>query len=225
MNPVWQVIVLYEGFVKLEKRHVKPAAQMLADSFSEDPFFSYLFPDAASRKYSLFLVYQTILPHFIARGEVYATSEEIEGLFALEWSGDERTGLSSVWAVVKSIWRVLRLAWHIPLIRTLKRALAIKEPSLAVRHFYEVYQPHIYIGFIAVGRRHRGRGLMSGMMRAILEEADRNEVYCVLDTESETNVEIYRHFGFRLDQSVEAVPGALTYYMMVYDSQSRDAQQ
>lgn len=198
---------------------------MLADSFSEDPFFSYLFPDAASRTNSLFRVYQTILPHFMAWGGVYATSEELEGLFALERSGDERTGPPFIWTAVKSTWRMIRLAWHVPVIGTLKRALAIKEPSLAVRRFYEIYRPHIYIGFIAVDRRYRGRGLMSSMMRAILEEADREKLYCVLDTETETNVQIYRHLGFRVDQSVEAVPGALTYYMMVYDPQSRDAQQ
>lgn len=198
---------------------------MLADSFSEDPFFSYLFPDSASRTNSLFRVYQAILPHYMAQGEVYASSEKLECLFALERSEGGPASRASVWTVAKSICRMFRLAWHIPVIRTLRRALSIKEPSLAVHRFYEAYQPHIYIGFIAVARRYRGRGLMSVMMRAILEEADRDKVYCVLDTESEANVEIYRHFGFRLDQSVEAAPGVLTYYMMVYDPQSRDAQQ
>jgi ribosomal protein S18 acetylase RimI-like enzyme len=144
----------------------------------------------------------------------------MEGVLLVTFPGRLRFSLWSVPALAQSLLLPFQLARHVSLGDLMRRARLLSGPTSEMRRRVKAQGKHIHVDMIAVGERYRGQRFMSRMMRAVLAEAEKRGERCVLETETETNVQIYRHFGFRQEWKMEAVPGRLTYYVMVYDPEN-----
>jgi GNAT superfamily N-acetyltransferase len=213
--------IVLEGLVRLGKNDERPAAKMLAVAFANDPMFEYMMPEPETRRKVMAITYRSIIRMYMANGRIYATSKNLEGVLCVHLPGKRRFKLAVLTAGAGSLLLPFRLMRHLSLPAVIKRARGISSATTEMRKFINDCGEHIYVDMVAVDGKYRGQKYMSMMMRAVLTAADRLGVRCVLETESEPNVQIYRHFGFSLAHTIEAVPGRLMYYIMVYEPNGR----
>lgn len=186
------------NLIRINKDRAEPAVKVLSRAFEDYPLLHFYFPDNSSREkisnyFLSFAVYTGIM-----YGEVYATSENLEGI--------------AVWIPSKNYpltyWKMLR---SIP---TLKILGFVRHGGLKLRHFKEyvdtIHQQqtpfkHWFLQVIGVAPRFQGNGYGSKLIKPMLSKIDNEQLPCYLNTISEKNVSIYEHFGFKtIDKS--AVP-------------------
>ena len=225
---------VYQGFIELDGSHVGAAAEMLARAFEDDPLGVYLFPDPSARRKVLPLMYRSMVEVALARGSVYATSERLEGIFWVTPAPDLSPGdrshtrsrgrarrRASTLAIIRAIARAVTMLWQLPTVSTVRRGLRLGRGASAMGPYSRAHAGCMRLNVVAVAAAYRGQGLGGRMVRAVCREADRTGACCVLDTESEANVRMYEHLGFKLDVKVEAVPGELSFNLMSYDPAGR----
>lgn len=193
------MITNMDGLMRLNKSQTKPAAEMLARAFYDDPLFAFFFPDTSRRKEISPLLFQYWLNHAIPYGEVYATSHNMEGI--------------AVWFSSKSADRTL---WRMILSGSFLIYLRLDRELTSKRHlinkFCETVRKKLapdyywYLEFIGIVPQFRGKGYASSLVKPILDRLDMEQLPCYLETENEKNLPIYQHYGFEVIEKT-AIPG------------------
>lgn len=76
-------------------------------------------------------------------------------------------------------------------------------------------EPHWYLVPLSVRPEYQRRGLGSQLVRPILEQADREQLPCYLETSDPANVDYYRRFGFRVvNPTLATIPGGPAHIAM-----------
>lgn len=189
--------------IRLKKSQVKPAAEVLAKAFHNDPLLAYFYPDVAIRKRRAPHAYRLLLAYGIRYGEAYATSAGLEGI-AL-WIPSQKVDMS--------VGRAIR-SGAFPMVFSLGREAVLRmryfgEYSGAV-HKRHLSVPHWYLQIIGVEPRLQGQGYASRLMRFMLAGLEGNGMPCYLETQNEKNVPIYQHYGFDVAEEFR-VPGTEFY--------------
>ena len=63
--------------------------------------------------------------------------------------------------------------------------------------------PHWFLGPIGVDPMRQGEGFASKLMRPMLDRADAEGLPVFLDTNTEENIALYEHFGFRVKERAD----------------------
>jgi len=185
----------FENLIRINKQGAKPAVKVLSNAFRDYPLLQFYFPDNLIREkisnyFLSFVVYSGI-----KYGEVYATSENLEGI--------------AIWIPSKNFpitfWKMLR---SVPLSKILS---FVKYGGSKLRSFNEyidtVHQQqapfkHWFLQVIGITPRFQGKGYASKLLKPMLKKIDKEHLPCYLETISEKNVSIYEHFGFKtIDKS------------------------
>lgn len=196
---------------------MKQASNMLAAAFYDNPMFVYLFPDDKKRKKVLSLTFPIVVRMLNGLGHVYVTSDSVEGIFCVRRHGRARSKRTLFQAVLYSVLSFPKLMTSTSLISFYKRALKLKGATEALNDFTSTYKDFIIVDSVAVDPTFRGQKFMSRLMRAVIEEVHKTHTFCVLQTETATNVNIYQHFGFALVRNIPVADGAFTTYVLAYD--------
>ena len=177
--------------IRLRKDYIKPASRMLARAFLDDPFFTYVYPDAAERRVKLSYLGEYFLRYGLRYGQTHATSLQLEGI--------------AVWIRLKKVsmpfWRVLLSGGLWPAFKLGRRAMQkLKNLSEYIDDKHGKLMPvtHWYLSLLAVDPEFQGRGYASKLMRGMLPGIDEEGLPCYLETESGRNIPIYQHFGFKV---------------------------
>ena len=72
--------MLLDSLYRVTKNEVKKANLVLGTAFHDNPLWSQVIPDEAERKQKLPLILEMNLKYALRYGEVYATSENLEGI-------------------------------------------------------------------------------------------------------------------------------------------------
>ena len=196
-----------ESPMRLTRSHIQPAAALLARAFAADPLYRYLFPDPAQRD-SLLLSFFNFRARFgILYGEVYATSPALEGIV--------------VWlpsSTPMNRWRLLRsggFAFFTQASAETRQRMSNLMQFTSEMHHRQAPFPHWHLSPVAVDPAHQGKGLGGKLLRATLDQAERQKLPCFLETQSERNVAFYRRYGFEVVE-VGTIPGTdLSHWTML----------
>jgi GNAT superfamily N-acetyltransferase len=93
----------------------------------------------------------------------------------------------------------------------LLRQLESEFDAARVKH---VPGPHWYVPLLGVRPEVQGKGLSRGVLRPVFEAADRDRVPVYLETATESNVAIYKRFGFELRAHRELTGGLPNWEMV-----------
>jgi GNAT superfamily N-acetyltransferase len=170
---------------------VKPAAVTVARAFQDYPVSVFFMPDAEKRRKRQPIVFRRPIRSAIATGEVYATSPKMEGV-AVWFPSDARHGSS--WQRLVS--GELFASWFVSK-KLVARKMAFSRYSSDVKKRV-VPGRHWYLQILAVDPDFQGKGYASRLLRPMLARADREGVPCYLETQLAKNVDLYKHFGFRV---------------------------
>jgi len=194
--------------LRLTLKERDAGAAVLGRAFTEYELFRYYFPDETERRAAADRLSFIELSVCLKYGEVYASSEKLEGVAA--WLPPGKAPFGG-WQIIRSVPPSIlfrfgrqgagRMRAYGRLVDDLHRRL--------------VPYPHWYLQIIGVDPANQGQGFSSRLLRPVLERIDRERVPCYLETNAEKNVAIYRRFGFEV-VSEDRMPGTeLTVFAML----------
>jgi len=200
-----------KGLIRLNKSDVMSAVEVLIRAFWNHPPLEYYFPDEAER--------ERIAPYFfswsvfngIRYGEVYATSQDLEGIAV--WLPSDNYPVT--------LWRLLR---SVPLseIFGFRRYGGSRMRGLG-NYIDEVHGrlapfKHWFLQAIGVDPQFQGRGYASKLLRPMLSRIDEENLPCYLETLETQTVRLYEHFGFKVIEESSVPSTSLTNWAMLRDT-------
>jgi len=183
-----------DALYPVQKRNVPQAAAVLVDAFEHDPVWKAILADATPTQ--RIATFEAPLLHCLKYGQVYAPSENMEGVAA--WvPGDLST--MTPWRMLRSgaMWAGLRMGWGVA-----KKMEPIFGPLDADRKENMKGQTFIYLLVIGVAPAYQGQGFGGKLLRALIEKSERTGTPLYLETETESNVRMYEHLGFTVVKEI-----------------------
>jgi len=195
------------GYRQLTLADVEAAAQVIAQSFMEDPLISFVLPFKSTRR-------KTLLKFFLAYGEMsikngrgFGVGDPLQGV--AYWKFPEQKSMS---ISVKSLGKFLPLLFTMYPTGTF-RAKKITE-QIDLLHAKHADEPHFYLDNLGVAPSAQGKGLSSKLIRPFLSMADEQRVIAYTDTVTESNVPFYEHFGFECAETSTVANTGITVYAL-----------
>ncbi|WP_210610049.1 GNAT family N-acetyltransferase [Priestia flexa] len=207
---------MYENLIRLEKKHIPRVGKMLTNAFHDSPMFKYLFSDDKKRKKLMEMIFPIAIQILNIRGNVYVTSENVEGAFCVTRHGKKnKKGLN--FPLFSFIYYLPKILLNLFPYNFLVKARKLKGANNALDYFKRTYNDFLIIDAVSVDPLYRHQGHMSKLMRSALKEVDETKSFCVLQTETKENVAIYQHLGFKLINKIidDGVP--FPTYVLLYD--------
>ncbi|MFX1586827.1 MAG: GNAT family N-acetyltransferase, partial [Promethearchaeota archaeon] len=140
-------------------------------------------------------IWKIILKNGIKLGEVYTTSENLEGIAV--WHPPERVNIS--------YWKYfLNGGFFLPFrfgINSTKKIMYIQDVNVSMR-IHLMKTPYWYLGPIGVDPAHQGKGFASKLITPMLDRIFWENLPILLETNARKNVSIYEHFGFEVIEEI-----------------------
>ncbi len=178
----------------------EPLAAMLARAFNDDPLTSHLIPDEASRATALPRMFKVLFKLGLPYHACYVTN------------GYEAA----------TLWRPPN-GWHVTLWQYIANApellgifgAGVFNVMSTMDHVEKVHpqKPHWYLQTIGTDPAMQGKGYGSLIMRDQLARADAVRLPCYLESSKDTNIPIYKSFGFEVTGEIR-IPGGPTLWPM-----------
>ena len=187
------------SIIRLQKSDIVGSSRMLTKAFLDDPLLIYFFPDLRQREEKSVSFFKLLVTYGVYYGEPEATSSALEGIAI--WLYYDNTDVSP--------WRFIRSG---------AMSMALKAGTMATgkmlifgRHVSSVHKRHApfrhcYLQTLGVNPASQGKGYASMLLRKKFDDLNRYRIPCYLDTQTERNLKIYEHFGFKVVEEFR-VPG------------------
>src|SRR6056297_280833 len=176
---------------KVNKSEIRQATVVLADAFKEDPLFKVLFGDAVKNSYKYTLVAKFMIRYCHKYGDVYASSENFEGIMAI--NQDEYTYMS--------LWRMIRSGSIFPFLsigfKSFMMVASALSPIDGIRKKHMKNKSFAYLQIIGVASENQGKGQGGKLLNKLIAMTDEVKLPIYLETETESNVRLYERFGFK----------------------------
>jgi ribosomal protein S18 acetylase RimI-like enzyme len=174
--------------IPLSPSQIKHAAVVMAQAFFEDPYFTFILPEAGKRARILPWLFERTIRYGQRYGRVF-TTPGLEGVAM--WLGPQNTGLAVMGALRTGLFLLpLKLSRQ-----ELERSLSLANYAEKL-HKKSVTRRHWYLYGLGVEPSRQGQGIGGALLRPILAQADRERLACYLDTNNEFNVPFYERYGF-----------------------------
>lgn len=197
-----------EDLFRVTKKQLPLAVKTFVKAFSDDPLAKYMFGQRKDRNQKLGDYFNFRINYGIIYGEVYAATPKIEGLAV--WISNENSQMTQ--------FKMLR-AGGMRLYRKMGKEIISKmmeiEKYTSKIHHRNATMPHWHLTPIGVDPEHQGKGFASKLIRAMLNRLDQEEIACFLETQSKKNVEIYKHFDFKIVEEVIIPKADLPHWAMI----------
>jgi GNAT superfamily N-acetyltransferase len=185
--------------LRLTLKERDAGAAVLGRAFTEYELFRYYFRYATERHAAADRLSFIELSVCLKYGEVYASSEKLEGVAAWLPPGKAPFG-------ARQIMRSVPLSALVRFGRQGAGRMRAYGRFVDDLHRRLVPYPHWYLQIIGVDPAHQGQGFSGRLLRPVLERIDRERMPSYLGTNSGKNVAIYRRFGFGV-VSEDKLPG------------------
>ena len=202
-----------KDLVRLNKLHIKPAAEVLTQAFRNYPLLQYSFPDKLERERIAPYFFQYILSYGIRYGETYATSPNLEGVAV--WLTSDNYHMT--------FWRLIRSV-PLPIIFVFGKwgggRMRYTGEYIDAVHKRLVPFKHWFLQTIGVNPQFQGKGYAGKLLKPMFTRIDEEGLPCYLETLDETNVRLYEHFGFKVIEKSAIPETKLTNWAMLREKSS-----
>ena len=196
------------NLLRLEEKHIEPAAKVLARAFHNEPLKIYLYPDGKIRDEMAVDFFVFMLRYVIMYGEAYATSPNMEGVAM--WLPSEYAKMTPE-LMAKAGMDKLQVNIDKDFMARIKPIYDFIDK----KHAQHVPFQHWYLAFIGVDPDFQGKGFAGKLIKPMLSRFRRENIPCYLETQIERNVDIYTHYGFKLLEKYYVLDTGLYFYAML----------
>mgnify|MGYP001082453624 CR=1 FL=1 len=176
-------------------------------AFRDDPLMRYLFSSARDIQKAMDVDFRYIIERAGVNGVVFRTSAAYEGAAIWYFTGFPKNTFS---LNMRIAWFMLN-QFKIPALKKLVSFYLKAERA----HVRIINQPHYYLELLGVDVQFQGMGFASRLMKPVLEHADQSHRVCYLETQTEKNVALYKHYGFEVADTLQPGFGGAVYYFML----------
>jgi ribosomal protein S18 acetylase RimI-like enzyme len=205
--PLAKKMIEKAGLYIVEKKDLNRLAEVAADAYEDYPLHNWITKGKYDRKASK-LIMQISLKTMMKDAIIYADSEELNG-FAV-WLPFGFTGSKTLPFLFNG---GLELIFHSGF-GIIGRLLTYENYAMKLKkEFTDNYDWYLYN--LSVRKDAQGKGIASKLMRPMLTFCDNEKMVAYLETNKESNVSLYKHYGFELKKE-ETIPKTnVTHYAMV----------
>ena len=199
-----------DDLYQVQKKDAPRAGEVLASAFERDPVWQVLFQDATPTQ--RVAAFEAPVRYCLKYGQVYAPSAALEGVAA--WTPGELANMTP-WRMLLSgaIWSGMRMGATLG-----KQMMQVFAPIKADREATMRGQAYIYLLVIGVAPQFQRQGHAGKLLRALFAESERAQVPIYLETQTESNVQLYEHFGFEVVKEMVLPLVALPMWEMVREA-------
>jgi len=195
------------GLYIVQKKDLDRLAEVAADAYQDYPLHNWFTKGKYDAKASK-LIMQISLKTMTEDAVIYADSEEING-FAV-WLPFGFTGSKTLPFLMNG---GLSLIFHSGF-GIIGRLLTYETYAMNLKkEFTENYDWYLYN--LSIKKDAQGKGIASKLMRPMLQFCDDERMVAYLETNKESNVGLYRHYGFDLMKEEQIPKSTVTHYAMV----------
>ena len=194
---------------RVQKEDIAQVGKVLADAFQCNPFWNKIYEGESDLETRFRASFEVPVRYCLKYGEVYATSEALEGVVA--WVPGKYADMT--------IWRILRsgamgAAMRMEANASKKMGSALK-PVIEARNEHMAGCTFLYLRLVGVATELQGKGFGRKLIGSAIEKSEHEGIPLYLETEIEENVKMYEHFGFRLLKRITLPIVALPMWEMV----------
>lgn len=182
---------------RTRKEELQDAGAVLADAFGADPVWVKLLDGYPKTKFdrTIAAFYEASIRYCLRYGEVYATSEYLEGVIA--WVPGDLADMT--------LWRQIRSGALLPSIRASMllgtrslRAVRALAPVPPAREANMGGRTFTYLQVLGVATELQGRGYGGTLLGALVERSDTTGIPVYTETTLEGAVGVYERYGFQV---------------------------
>jgi ribosomal protein S18 acetylase RimI-like enzyme len=205
--PLARKIIEDAGLYIIQKKDLKRLAEVAADAYKDYPLHNWLTKgkyDAVASK----LIMQISLKTMFKDAVIYADSEEINGFAA--WLPFGFTGSKALPFLFSGGMRlILHSGFGI-----IGRLLTYETYAMNLKkEFTDHFDWYLYN--LSIKKEAQGKGIASKLMRPMLQFLDDEKMVAYLETNKESNVSLYKHYGFELNKEEFIPKSTVMHYSMV----------
>ena len=195
------------GLYIVPKKDVARLADVAEDAYKDYPLHNWLTKGKYDEKASK-LIMQISLKTMTEDAIIYADSEELNG-FAV-WLPFGFTGSKTLPFLFNG---GIRLILHSGL-GIIGRLLTYENYAMNLKkEFTDNYDWYLYN--LSIRKDAQGKGIASKLMRPMLNFCDDEKMVAYLETNKESNVSLYQHYGFELKKEELIPKSPVMHYAMV----------
>ena len=195
------------GLYLAKEEDVDRLAEIAANAYRDYPLHNWLTGGKYDERAS-YLLMRISLKTMVKDAVIYADSEEMNGFAA--WLPFGFTGNKTLPFLTNG---GLKLIFHSgPAI--IGRLLTYENYAMGLkREFTDHYDWYLYN--LSIKKEAQGKGLASKLMRPMLRFCDDEKMVAYLETNKESNVGLYQHYGFDLMREETIPKSSVLHYAMV----------
>ena len=205
--PLAKKIIEKAGLYIVQKKDLDRLAEVAADAYKDYPLHNWFtkgkYDEMASK-----LIMQISLRTMTEDAIIYADSEELNG-FAV-WLPFGFTGSKTLPFLFNG---GLKLICHSGL-GIISRLLTYETYAMNLKkEFTDNYDWYLYN--LSIKKDAQGKGIASKLVKPMLKFLDDEKMVAYLETNKESNVSLYNHYGFELKKEEIISKTTVTHYAMV----------
>jgi ribosomal protein S18 acetylase RimI-like enzyme len=176
----------------VQKGDIARVGKVLADAFQHDPLWNKIYEGESDIEKRFRAHFEVPVGDCLKYGEVYAPSEDLEGVVA--WVPGKYADMTA-WRIIRSgaVGAAMRMG-----LNALKKMGPVFKRVTEDRYEHMAGNTYLYLLVVGVATKLQGKGFGRKLIGAAIEKSEREGLQLYLDTETEENVKMYEHFGFRL---------------------------
>lgn len=195
------------GLYLVQEKDLERLAEVAADAYQDYPLHNWLTKGKYDKKSSKLLM-QISLKTMTKDAVIYADSEEINGFAA--WLPFGFTGNKAMPFLLNG---GLKLFFHAGF-GLIGRLTTYENYAMNLKkEFTGNYDWYLFN--LSVKKDAQGKGIASKLMRPMLDFCDDERMVAYLETNKESNVGLYQHYGFDLKKEEIIPKTTVTHYAMV----------
>ena len=205
--PIARKRIKKAGLYIVKDSDLERLADVATDAYVDYPLHNWLTKGKYDRTASK-LIMQITLKTMTKDAVIYADSEEMNG-FAV-WIPFGFTGSKTLPFLFSG---GLKLIFHSGL-GIIGRLLTYETYAMNLKKEYtDNYDWYLYN--LSIKKDAQGKGIASKLLRPMLEFCDNEKMVAYLETNKESNVSLYKHYGFELKKEELIPKTTVTHYAMV----------
>lgn len=189
---------------RVTKEDIPKLERLLSVCFSQDPLYCKLIPDEETRKRLMPELFHCDLEEMFATCEIFADSPDLNGILVVS---DETEPYNIFQYYMTEIHASLKTDEYLikedPSLKTLWNFVRGKDYLNSKWTDQLHQQERLHIIYLAVDPKMQHHGISAILMEEAISYAVAHRLMISLETHNEHNVELYKHFGFKLYGVVE----------------------
>jgi ribosomal protein S18 acetylase RimI-like enzyme len=179
-----------EDLYRLHKHETAQAGLMLTEAFQDDPVFNAIFEGATPEQWVAFFTAPVV--YCLKYGQVIAPSAQMEGVAA--WVPGKFADMDFFRMLLSgAMWAGMKMGIEIA-----QKLKVVFGPIEQDRKVHLQGRDYLYLQLIGLSPQYQGQGFGRILLAALFAESEQKGLPIYLETETEKNVQIYQHLGFKV---------------------------